>query len=143
MKIKFLIFLIFISSLANAQTSRQRLEDIEDKLDMMRAEQDYRDAQRIIEQQNRELKDLTPIRPSTIIQNPIQNNSSKICYLLWNGESFNRLNSKHFNFFTIAIVDDAKLPFIEVYLPKSFEKNTTKLNSFIKRNIEIIKNSCK
>ncbi len=59
----FVILLICITSLANAQTSRQRLEDLEDKLDMMRAEQDYRDAQRRIEQQNRELKDVTPTRP--------------------------------------------------------------------------------
>jgi len=48
-----LILLVFISSLANAQSSKQRLEDIEDKIDMMRAEQDYYDAQRRIEQQNR------------------------------------------------------------------------------------------
>ncbi len=49
----FVILLICISSLATAQSSKQRLEDIEDKLDMMRAEQDYKDAQRRIEQQNR------------------------------------------------------------------------------------------
>ena len=49
----FLILLICISSLANAQTSKQRLEDIEDKLDLMRAEQDYKDAQRRIEQQKK------------------------------------------------------------------------------------------
>ena len=52
MKNILLIFLICISSLANAQSNRQRLEDLEDKLDMMRAEQDYKDAQRRIEQQN-------------------------------------------------------------------------------------------
>ena len=53
MKKLLLIVLIFVSSLAIAQSSKQRLEDLEDKLDMMRAEQDYRDAQRRIEQQNR------------------------------------------------------------------------------------------
>ena len=53
MKKLLLIVLIFVSSLANAQSSKQRLEDLEDKLDMMRAEQDYKDAQRRIEQQNR------------------------------------------------------------------------------------------
>ena len=53
MKNLLLIVLIFVSSLANAQSSKQRLEDLEDKLDMMRAEQDYKDAQRRIEQQNR------------------------------------------------------------------------------------------
>ena len=47
------IIFILLSSLATAQSSKQRLEDLEDKLDMMRAEQDYRDAQKRIEQQNR------------------------------------------------------------------------------------------
>jgi len=61
MKNIFLIVLICISSLANAQTSKQRLEDIEDKLDLMRAEQDYKDAQRRIEQQNRG-SDETPLQ---------------------------------------------------------------------------------
>ena len=127
---------------AYPQSNRQLLEDIEDRLDRMEAEQDYRDLLRQIEQQNLQ-DELRRPRPSTIFRNPINNNLPKICYLLWNGESFNRLNSKHFNFFTIEIVDDAKLPFIEVYLPKSYEKNSAKLKSFIKQNIENIKNSCK
>ena len=61
MKYILLVVLICISSLANAQSSKQRLEDIEDKLDMMRAEQDYKDAQRRIEQQNRG-SDITPLQ---------------------------------------------------------------------------------
>jgi hypothetical protein len=67
----FLILLICISSLANAQTSKQRLEDIEDKLDLMRAEQDYKDAQRRIEQQNRGSSE-------TPLQSYIKNRFTKI-----------------------------------------------------------------
>ena len=48
-----LILLICISTLANAQSSQQRLDEIEDKIDAMRADQVYRDAQRRMEQSNR------------------------------------------------------------------------------------------
>ncbi len=65
-----IIFILF-SSIANAQSSKQRLEDIEDKLDMMRAEQDYKDAQRRIEQQNRGSSE-------TRLQGYIRNRFSKI-----------------------------------------------------------------
>jgi len=51
-----MLSLILLSSLSFGQSNSQRLEDLEDKLDMMRAEQDYRNAQRIFEQQNRESK---------------------------------------------------------------------------------------
>ena len=71
MKNLLLAALICISSLANAQTSRQRLEDLEDKLDLMRAEQDYKDAQRRIEQQNRGSVE-------TPLQSYIRNRWSKI-----------------------------------------------------------------
>lgn len=65
------IIFILLSSLATAQSSKQRLEDLEDKLDMMRAEQDYRDAQRRIEQQNRGSGE-------TPLQSYIRNRFSKI-----------------------------------------------------------------
>lgn len=132
----FLILFICISSIANAQSSKQRLEDIEDRLDMMQAEQDYRDVQRRIEQQNRDSQ------PLTLPQIPRQNYATKLCYLIWNGEGFNKLNSKQ-NFFYIEIVDDNKLPFIQVYLPKSYENDKTKISRFVKNNIGKITNSCK
>jgi hypothetical protein len=50
MKSIFLAFLICISSLANAQSSKQRLENIEDKLDLIREEQEWREFDRIIKQ---------------------------------------------------------------------------------------------
>lgn len=65
-----IIFILF-SSIANAQTSRQRLEDLEDKLDVMRAEQDYKDAQRRIEQSNRSSGE-------TPLQSYIKNRFTKI-----------------------------------------------------------------
>jgi hypothetical protein len=147
MKSIFLVFLICISSLANAQSSKQRLEDIEDKLDMMRAEQDYRDAQKLIEQQYRDAqrwieqqnRDSQPFALSPI---PLQNYATKLCYLIWNGEGFNKLNSKQ-NLFYIEIVDDNKVPFIQVYLPKSYENDKTKISRFVKNNIGKITNSCK
>ncbi len=71
MKNLLLIVIICISSLATAQSSKQRLEDIEDKLDMMRAEQDYKDAQRRIEQQNPDLGE-------TPLQRYIKNRFTKI-----------------------------------------------------------------
>lgn len=132
----FLILFICISSIANAQSSKQRLEDIEDRLDMMQAEQDYRDVQRRIEQQNRDSQ------PLTLPQIPRQNYVTKLCYLIWNGEGFNKLNSKQ-NLFYIEIVDDNKLPFIQVYLPKSYENDKTKTSRFVKNSIGKIINSCK
>jgi hypothetical protein len=71
----FFILLICISSLANAQSSRQRLEDIEDKLDMMEYEKAIKDMQleqeralRSIQRNSSPSKDLAP--------EPYRNNQS-------------------------------------------------------------------
>lgn len=50
MKYLVIPILVFLSTLSFGQGNRQRLEDIEDKLDMMQAEQEYRDAIRMREQ---------------------------------------------------------------------------------------------
>ena len=54
MKNLLLIVLIFVSSLANAQSSKQRLEDIEDKLDSIREEQEWRDFRNKVDRDGRE-----------------------------------------------------------------------------------------
>ena len=59
MKSIFLILLICISSLAYAQSSKQRLEDIEDKLDLIREEQEWREFDRIIKQDGYRNKSLS------------------------------------------------------------------------------------
>ena len=53
MKSFVMLILIFLSTMSFSQSNRQRLEDIDDRLEMMQAEQEYKDAQRRIEQQNR------------------------------------------------------------------------------------------
>lgn len=51
---KYLISLLALTLSINcySQSNRQRLEDIQDQLDMMQAERDYRDLQRQVEQSN-------------------------------------------------------------------------------------------
>ena len=49
MKKLLLIVLIFVSLLANAQSSKQRLEDIESKLDSIREEQEWQDFRNKVE----------------------------------------------------------------------------------------------
>jgi hypothetical protein len=79
----FLILLIFISSLANAQSSKQRLEDIEDKLDSIREEQEWRDFRNKVDRDGREfdrqMNELRDKQKRFNQQNQIENtNNSKI-----------------------------------------------------------------
>ena len=56
MKIKFFIYLLIcISSLANAQTNRQRLDDIEDKLDDLILQQQLNEIERL-KRQNEQMR---------------------------------------------------------------------------------------
>lgn len=50
MKYFVVLTLILLSAASFGQSNRQRLEDLEDKLDMMQAEQEYRDAIRLRDQ---------------------------------------------------------------------------------------------
>jgi hypothetical protein len=52
MKYFVVLTLILLSAASFGQSNRQRLEDLEDKLDMMQAEQEYRDAIRMRDQSN-------------------------------------------------------------------------------------------
>jgi len=60
MKSFVMLILIFLSTMSFSQSNRQRLEDIDDRLEMMQAEQEYKDLQRRFEQRNRESKEVLP-----------------------------------------------------------------------------------
>lgn len=144
-----LILLICISTLADAQSVYQKLEDIEDKLEEMEFESDMRDIRRI-QEQNRLIREQSlrdNYKPSNK-SNPskeksVINSNNSICFVIWNSERFVRLNSRQPHLFKVHIVDDDDLPFIEVYLPKSFEKETKKLSKLVKTHIDSIKKTCK
>jgi hypothetical protein len=134
---------------SNAQTIYQKLEDIEDKLDEMEFERDMREIRRrqdmefdrYLREQNLKGTYNSPNK-STNSREISSNPNEKICYVIWNGENFSRLRNKQSNMFFIHIVDNEKKPFIEIYLPKSYENNKSKLNKFIKSHIEEIKRVC-
>lgn len=144
----FLILLICVSTLADAQSLYQKLEDIEDKLEEMEFESEMRDIRRI-QERNRLIKERNisdnykhsnKSNPSKEKSTGISNND--ICFVIWNSERFVRLNSRQSHLFKVHIVDDNELPLIEVYLPKSIEKEKSKLNKLVKTHIDTIKKTC-
>lgn len=142
-KVFFISSMLVFSTVVNSQTTNDRLKEISNRLDDIEFEQQLRETQRLIREQEiqNEIRNLSRPLPNSLP--PINHNlQSKTCYLIWNGESFQSLNSKQFNLFSIEIVDSYKVPIIEVYLPKSYQKDTQKINKFIKNNIEKIKSSC-
>ncbi len=152
-RVKYLVLLVLVfllqSTNINAQSIYQKLEDIEDKLDEMEFERDMREIrrqqgvefERYLREQNLRETYNSPSK-STHSRDISSNPNEKICYLIWNGENFARLHNKQSTMFSIHIVDNKKKPFIEVYLPKSYENNKSKLNKFIKSHIEEIKRVC-
>ena len=124
MKYILLVVLICISSLANAQSSKQRLEDIESKLDSIREEQEWRDfrnkverdgrefdrqmnEQRRLREKNREspyifLNDGTVIDVNKHLENQIRNQYRKDwCALTWTGKRFIKDDSSKDNFSSV------------------------------------------
>jgi hypothetical protein len=71
-KLLIVISLIFISTFSNAQSNRERLMDIEDRLEMMQAEKDYEDLQRQIQRNS--------IQSQQKNEKPTQSNSNKEVY---------------------------------------------------------------
>jgi hypothetical protein len=121
MKRLILIFVMAMSLNAYSQTSKQRLEDIEIKLDSIREEQEWRDfhnkvdkdgrefdrqmnEQRRLREKNREspyivLNDGTVIDADKHIENGIRNQYRKdLCRLTWNGKRFTKDDFSKDNF---------------------------------------------
>ena len=85
-----LIFFICVSSIANAQSNRQRLEDIENKLDSIREEQEWREFRNKVERSRNENTNTNkfsstfsnnPSRYKLIFSNSKQNSWLDLTYL--------------------------------------------------------------
>jgi hypothetical protein len=105
MKSIFLAFLIFISFLANAQSSKQRLEDIEDKLDLIREEQEWREFDRIIKQDGYGNKSLSKFTSNQSRYKLIRSTSISD---VWFDEKFYKKTKN--NSFDFKIEIDLKIP---------------------------------
>ena len=148
----FLILLICISSLANAQSSKQRIEDIESKLDSIREEQEWRDfrnkvdrdgrefdrqmnEQRRLREKNRDspfmvLPDGTVINVDEHIRN-----RKNICYLTWTGNQFIKGIPSYKNYIEIHF---NTIPNI-IFIPKSYEKEFANI---INKNKNVMEKIC-
>ena len=100
MKSFFLVFLICISSLAYAQSSKQRLEDIEDKLDLIREEQEWREFDRITKQDGYGNKSLNKF---TSNQSRYKLLSSTSIGNVWFDENFYKITKNNSFDFSIEI----------------------------------------
>ena len=133
-KILFIFFnLIFISSTCYAD----RYTDLQDSIDELRDELEH---QRFM----REIDELNRIRnsPSTNLPPP-KFRETRICHVIWNGESFEKTLNEPIGLFYVEIVDNKNTPFIKLFLPRSYESDRKKLQRFIKDNIEKVKLKCK
>ena len=112
MKNLLLIVLICISSLANAQTNRQRLDDIEFELQKLKIERDGREFDRQMNEQRRLLEknrdspfiilDGKVIDVDKHIENRIRNQyRNDWCALTWTGKRFTKDDSNKDNFSSV------------------------------------------
>ncbi len=113
MKIFFLIFLTIISTLANAQSNRQRLDDIELELQKQKIERDNKEfdrqmnEQRGLREKNRDspyifLNDGTMIDVDKHLEDRIRNQyRNDWCALTWTGKRFTKDDSNKENFSSI------------------------------------------
>jgi len=148
----FLILLICISSIANAQSSKQRLEDIESKIDSIREEQEWRDfrnkvdrdgrefdrqmnEQRRLREKNRDSPFMVLPDGSVIDVDEHIRNRKNICYLTWTGNQFIKGIPSYKNYIEIYF---NTIPNI-IFIPKSNEKE---LANIINKNKNVMEKIC-
>jgi hypothetical protein len=141
MKNLFLIFLTLISTLASAQSNRQRLDDIEFELQKLKIERDGRefdrqmDELRRLREKNRDspymvLSDGTVINVDEHIRN-----RKNICYLTWTGNQFIKGLPSYKNYIEIHF---NTIPNI-IFIPKSNEKEFANI---IDKNKNVMEKIC-